>query len=117
VINNEKYDAIFARDQYICQCCMGHVQQYNSMQIAHRVRQGKQAEKHCMIYIWNNYKKDRSRKWVKDYILDNELNLVATCSLPCNSHFNIFTKEVERDALIDRIIGECELFSMNTPDK
>ena len=106
MIDKEKYDAIFARDQYICQCCHKHVQTYNSMQIAHRIRQGKQAEKHIAIYIWNNYKKDRSLRWCKDYILDNELNLVSTCCGSCNSHFNIFSKDVERDALIDKIIEE-----------
>ena len=106
MIDKEKYESIFARDQYICQCCKGHVQAHNNMQIAHRIRQGKQAEKHVMIYIWNNYKKDRSRKWCKDYIIDNELNLVSTCCSSCNSHFNIFSKDVERDALIDQIIEE-----------
>lgn len=108
MIDNEKYDAIFARDQYICQCCFKHVQTYNSMQIAHRIRQGKQAEKHVMIYIWNNYKKDRSLRWCKDYILDNELNLVSTCCGSCNSHFNIFGKPVERDKLIDFIIESTD---------
>lgn len=116
MIDKEKYDSIFARDKYMCQCCGGHVQQYNTMQLAHRIRQGKQAEKHIMIYIWNNYKKDRSRAWVQKYIINNEMNLVSTCSLACNSHFNIFTKSIERDELIDRIITETRCLT-DLPDK
>jgi len=117
MIDQDKYDSIFARDEYLCQCCKKHVQTYNSMQIAHRIRQGKQAEVFISAYIWYKYKKDRSRKWCKDYILDNELNLVSTCSLSCNSHFNIYTMSVERDALIDRIISETGCLTNKFPDK
>lgn len=117
MIDEEKRYNIFSRDQFLCGNCGKHIVIFGTPQLAHRIRQGKQAEKHCMIYIWNKYKKDRSRKWVKDYILDNELNLVSTCSSPCNSHFNIFTKPIERDLLIDKIIEETGCLTNKFPDK
>jgi hypothetical protein len=116
MITEEFRYKIFVRDGFICQKCGGHIVQHGTPQLAHRIRQGKQAENHIMIYVWNNYKKDRSRKWVNDYILDNPLNLVSTCSGSCNSHFNIFTKEIERDELIDRIISETNCLT-DCPDK
>jgi len=106
LIDKEKYHAIFARDQYICQCCGKHVSTFNTPQIAHKIKSGKGSENHIASYIWEKYNKDRSKKWVKDYIIDNEMNLVSTCSLKCNDSFNIFFNPVERDALIDRIIEE-----------
>jgi hypothetical protein len=116
MITEEFRYKIFVRDGFICQKCGGHLVQYGSPQIAHRIRQRKQAENHVMQYIWQKYKKDRGRKWVRDFILDNELNLKSTCSGQCNSHFNIFTKSVERDALIDRIITETRCL-IDCPDK
>lgn len=108
MITKEFRYKIFARDGFICQRCGCHIARYGFAQIAHRIRQGKQAENHVMQYIWQKYKKDRSRAWVQKYIINNEMNLVSTCSLACNSHFNIFTKSVERDALIDKIISETK---------
>ena len=105
-MDEEKRHNIFSRDQFLCGHCGKHIVTYGTPQLAHKIRQGVQAEKHVSAYIWNKYKKDRSRKWCKDFILDNELNLVSTCCSSCNSHFNIFSKDVERDALIDQIIEE-----------
>jgi 5-methylcytosine-specific restriction endonuclease McrA len=116
-MNSEQRNNIFIRDQFLCQCCGKHIGAYDTPQAAHRIRQGKQAEKHIMSYLWNKYQKDRSRAWVRKYIINNEKNLVSTCSLKCNSSFNIFTMSVKRDALIDLIIEEDQLFSLNTPDK
>jgi len=99
---------IFCRDEFICQKCGCHIVKNGSPQIAHKIRQGKQAETHVMIYLWDKYKKDRSRKWCRDYIINNELNLASTCSLDCNSSFNIFGKPIERDKLIDLIIETTE---------
>ena len=116
MITEEFRYSIFVRDGFICQKCGGHIVQYGTPQLGHCIRQGKQAENHVMSYIWNKHRKDRGRKWVRDYILDNELNLKSTCSLACNSHFNIFTKSVERDELIDRIITETRCLT-DLPDK
>jgi len=108
MIDEEKRHNIFSRDQFLCGNCGKHIVTFGTPQLAHKIRQGKQAQTHVMIYIWNKHKKDRSRRWCKNYILDNELNLVSTCCGSCNSHFNIFSKDVERDALIDRIIFESD---------
>jgi len=108
MITSDKRLKVFARDEYLCQVCGKHISVNGSPQLAHRIRQGKQAEKHCMIYIWNKYNKDRSHNWCKDFIIDSDLNLLSTCSLECNSRCNIFFKSIERDNLIDEIIEQTE---------
>jgi len=105
-MNSEIRDSVFTRNNYRCEVCGLHVQHYNTMQVAHKIKSGKGSELHIMVYIWEKYRKDRSRKWVNDFILDNELNLSGVCSLKCNDSKNIFFKPLERDALIDKIIEE-----------
>jgi len=107
-MNSETRDKVFARNQYKCSVCGLHVQHNNNMQIAHSIKSGKGSENHIMQYLWSKYKKDRSRRWVKDYILDNELNLSGVCSLKCNDKCNIFFNPIERDKLIDLIIETTE---------
>jgi 5-methylcytosine-specific restriction endonuclease McrA len=116
-MTEEQRHNIFSRDQFLCTACGKHIVINGTPQLAHNIKSGKGSENHIIAYIWNTYRKDRSRKWVNKYILDNDMNLSSTCSLKCNDSKNIFFKPVERDALIDRIIEECELFSLNTPDK
>lgn len=116
-MNSETRDKVFMRDKFLCVVCGKHIQTYNSCQVAHKVKSGKGSEKHISAYIWNKYKKDRSHKWVSKYILDNEMNLSSVCSLSCNDAENIFFKPLKRDDLIDLIIEENQLFSLNTPDK
>lgn len=108
MITEDTRNDIFHRDGYKCVACGKHMQTYNSCQIAHSIKSGKGSENHIMAYIWSKYKKDRSRRWVQDFILDNPLNLSTTCCLSCNDSRNIFFNPVERDALIDRIIEETE---------
>ena len=115
MIDEEKRYNIFSRDQFLCGNCGKHIVIFGTPQLAHRIRQGKQAEKHCMIYIWNKYNKDRSHNWCKDFIIDSDLNLLSTCSLECNSRCNIFNKPVLRDELIDRIIEETECLKYEKP--
>lgn len=101
-------DKVFSRNQYRCEVCGLHVQHYNTCQIAHSIKSGKGSENHIMAYIWEKYQKDRSRKWVNDFILDNPLNLSGVCSLKCNDSKNIFFKPIERDLLIDEIIEKTD---------
>lgn len=108
MISKETYEKVLNRDMYLCQHCGRHANHSGTMQLAHRIRQGVQAEKHIMIYIWHNYHKDRGRAWVDRHIINSDLNLVTTCSLSCNSSFNIFTKSVLRDDLIRKIIDETQ---------
>jgi 5-methylcytosine-specific restriction endonuclease McrA len=116
-MNSETRDKVFMRDKFICVICGKHIQSSNSCQVAHSIKSGKGSENHITAYIWNKYRKDRSRKWVNTYIIDNIKNLSSVCSLSCNDACNIFFKPLKRDALIDLIIEEDKLFSLNTPDK
>ena len=63
-----------------------------------------------MTYIQNflilNYNLVLTKKFIQDNIIDNEQNVVYTCSLICNSSFNIFNKPVKRDVLLKKIIEE-----------
>ena len=95
---------IFSRDGYICQICGKPVRSYGFEQIAHCIKQGKGSEDYVMQFIWNEYRKDRSRKWVKDNIINHPDNLKSVCSLRCNDRCNIFNKPVERDILLQKII-------------
>ena len=95
---------VIARSGFFCIVCNKPLQHKNNLQVAHRIHKGRQAEDHIMAFIWNNYRKDRSRKWVRDNILENQMNLVAVCSPPCNDKINIFFKVVERDELLIKIL-------------
>ena len=108
LITSDKRDKVFLRDMFVCQVCGKHINRYSTPQLAHQIKSGKGSERHITAYIWNKYQKDRSGKWATDFIIDNELNLLSTCGLDCNSRCNIFNKPVQRDELIDRIIEETE---------
>lgn len=95
---------IFSRDGYICQICGKPIRSYGFEQIAHCIKQGKGSEDYVLSFIWNEYRKDRSRKWVKDNIINHPDNLKSVCSLKCNDRCNIFNNPVERDILLVKII-------------
>lgn len=103
---------VFARSGYTCEICGKPVSQYGTAQLAHRIHKGKTAENHILPFIWNTYQKDRSRKWVQDYILESPLNLVPVCSIRCNDKANIFFKSVQRDELIKKIIESENLLEI-----
>jgi len=106
-MTDETRDNVFSRDEYRCVVCGEHIQTHNNMQIAHRIHKGITAENHIMQFIWEHFRKDRSRTWVRDNIIENENNLSSTCSLECNSACNIFFKPVERDALLMKLIQDA----------
>jgi hypothetical protein len=103
-MNEQTRESVFSRSEYLCEVCGNHVSKYSTPQIAHRVHKGKTAENYIMSFIWNEFKKDRSRKWVRDNILEVAENLKAVCSLKCNDKVNIFFKPVERDELLRELI-------------
>ena len=97
-------EEIFCRDFYTCRVCGKPARYYNSAQIAHCIKQGKGSEDYIMSFIWNEYQKDRSRKWIRDNIINHPDNLKLTCSLKCNDRCNIFNNPVEREKLLKSII-------------
>lgn len=98
----EQRYSIFSRDGFICQTCGKPV--YNRQpQIAHRIKQGKQT-----VNFLLKHKKNLTIKQC-EAIIHHNLNLVTVCSLKCNDSCNIFFKPVERDELIEKIIGELGL--------
>lgn len=107
MITEEKRLNIFSRDRFTCPCG-NQIDKHGSPQIAHRIKSGVGSENYLMKFIWEEYRKDRGRRWVQDFVIDNELNLVSTCGLKCNDKENIFFKPVLRDALVRQIIDETE---------
>lgn len=87
---------VLVRDFFTCQRCGRH----NTLQIAHRIHKGKESCRHIQDYILENYGEELTKTFINDEILNHPDNLVTTCSLPCNSSYNIFYNPVERDKLI-----------------
>lgn len=107
MITADKRLNIFVRDRFICPCG-NQIDKHGTPQLAHRIKSGKGSENYLMKFIWGEYQKDRGRRWVNEFIIDNELNLISCCSLKCNDNENIFFKPVARDELAKRIIDETE---------
>ena len=98
-----KYE-ILIRDNFQCQCC-GKVFPADKLQLAHRIMQARRSKltlKYIQNYIKYQYNKDITLKQA-EYILHDEDNLVTTCSLACNSHFNIWNNPVKRNKLVIKI--------------
>jgi len=95
---------VFAKGGFFCAICGRPVKSAGTPQVAHRIHKGKQSEDHIMAFIWNEYQKDRNRTFVRENILEHELNLRSVCCDKCNDACNIFFKEIERDALIREIL-------------
>ena len=85
-------------------CICGKLITPDTLQIAHKIHKGKQAENHIIKYLDRKHSKIYSRKWISDNILENPMNLVAVCSPACNDLCNLFFKPIARDELIDEIM-------------
>lgn len=103
-MNRETRMKVIIRDMYTCQRC-GKQPSINGLQVAHRIHDGEQS----LDGLQDRFP-DKSRKWIKDNIIDHPLNLVTTCSLDCNSSFNIWFNDEAVDRLLTAIV-----LSQNTP--
>lgn len=95
---------VFVRGGFFCAVCGRPVKAAGTPQVAHCIHKGKQSENYIMAFIWNEYKKDRNRAFVRENILEHELNLRAVCNDKCNDACNIFFNDIKRDNLIREII-------------
>jgi len=103
-MNRETRMKVIIRDMYSCQRC-GKQPGLNGLQVAHRIHDGKET----MAGLKNRYP-DKDKKWIQDNILDHPLNLVTTCSLKCNSSYNIWFNDEAVEELLTAIV-----LSPNTP--
>jgi hypothetical protein len=92
---------IFARDMFTCQYC-GKSPGGNKLQLAHRIRQGSGSVKVVQDFWSANYKEDITKKKAES-IIDHPLNIVTTCSLKCNSKFNVFFNRIEVAKILKKI--------------
>ena len=106
-MNAEQRNNIIERDNYTCQKC-GATPGYDNLQIAHRLGNNKRAMRHIENFLELHYKKTLTKKFIQEKIIDNELDVVTTCSLECNASFNLFFRPVERDELLTKIIEEVK---------
>jgi len=111
-MNEETRKKVFSKGGFFCSVCGRPVKAAGTPQIAHKIKSGVGTENHIMSYIWNNYHKDRGRKFVQDHVINHELNLSPVCSLKCNDACNIFFDPVSRDALIDEILTKSQALSL-----
>ena len=91
---------ILTRDNFLCQKC-GQSGYGNTLQLAHRVKQGSGTIKTIQNLIHKTYGADISKAKAKE-IMHDELNLVTSCA-SCNDSFNIYFKTVQMEKLIIKI--------------
>jgi hypothetical protein len=91
---------VLIRDFYTCQRCEATPEPEN-LQVAHRMADTEEA-----LNMLENMFPNYSRRWMKDNIIDHPDNLVTTCSLECNSSFNILKNPVACAVLIDKIMSQ-----------
>ena len=89
---------IYERDQWSCQVCENPIQ--GELNIAHRIRQGKNSERVIKNYLTRN---SISGIKVKD-VLQHPLNMCVACAGKCNSSVDISFQPVNVDVLIYQII-------------
>lgn len=99
-MKKEIREQVLIRDFYTCQRCEATPGPQH-LQIAHRMANTVEA-----LDMLEKIFPDRSRRWLQDNILDHPLNLVTTCSLSCNSSFNILKKPEVVAVVIDKIMSE-----------
>lgn len=90
---------VFVRDNYQCQYPGCKFMGSMHLQIAHRISKTKGNRKYIKKKFNLQTEKDI------DNVIHHELNLVSSCSKH-NSYFNIGNKPVERDELLDKIMGD-----------
>jgi hypothetical protein len=86
---HEQRLAIYERDGGICQFC-GKPVDINSFQVAHRIAAAK--------WCYKKYGKE---------VIDHPLNKACTHAWACNDGMLITNNPVEREKLVDRILGPC----------
>jgi len=95
-----KYE-LLQRDSFMCQnpkC--NKIGNIDTLQIAHRVKQGSGSIKTVQNFIERKYNKVITKKQAKD-IINDEQNVVIACPL-CNSGFNIYFKtKIMEQKIID----------------
>jgi hypothetical protein len=101
----DKYISILERDKYTCRECGRTYQRTGSIQLAHRIKQGKGSENYILKFYYQHFGQSISLKMARE-ILNHPDNLVSVCSLKCNDRQNIFFNPVERDKLLLKIIGK-----------
>ena len=103
----DKRHEIFERDNWTCQNCGKNIE-VDKMQIAHRIRQDASARGTTTIKMvrefWQkNFNETITKKYAKEKIIDNSLNITTVCSLGCNGVFNIYFRPLEVENLLNRI--------------
>lgn len=88
---NVERKAVFERDNYICQNCRESVMKYGTPQAAHRINSSDcNVKAHGVEVIYHRF------------------NMKATCSLFCNSRFNINNKPAQKMELLIQIKADLE---------
>lgn len=98
---------IIIRDFWTCKTCGRRVDQ-DKIQIAHKIRQGSGAEEHIQDWLIQEGYGLRTRKWIRENIINHPLNVCVTCSSYCNDMQNIFFNPIEVDHKLTEILNALE---------
>lgn len=75
-------------------------------ELAHRIANTEYNAKRIQRILRDKYNKYHSLTFVKNYIINNEINLAASCRKH-NDYFNCAGKDSEFYKIVEKIIKEC----------